>query len=71
MQKLTDDITTAPYFTYPEKEIVNLNRLDFISLRNLIESNESSLRVNESGLIQDINNCTTVEEVNNINIDLN
>jgi len=69
LQKLVDDTTTEPYFTYPDREIVNLDRLDFIALGNLIESNESSLRITEIGLINDINDCLTVDEVNNINID--
>ena len=65
-----DDIASSSYFTYPDKKMVHLTKADFQSLGDVIATNESTLRETESGLITDINNCTTIAEVEAIDITL-
>lgn len=66
---MQDNSPARYYQTYPDGEIVWLVKADFVALANLIDENESNLREQEIGLIYDINACTTLEELNAINIE--
>jgi len=64
-----NDTDTKVYFTYPDQEVVNLDKADFEAIATLIEDNELLARQTEGSLIAQVNACTTIEEVNNINVD--
>ncbi len=66
---LGDDDEVA-YFTYPERKIVYLKKTDFEAMRKLIQEYESTLRKSEVEKINEINACSSVEELENININL-
>lgn len=66
---LSDDEEVA-YFTYPDRKIVYLKKTDFEAMRKLIQEYESTLRKSEVEKINEINACSSVEELENININL-
>ena len=65
-----NSIASSAYFTYPDKEIVDLYKTDFTALRDLIEEREMDLRKQEIKIIELINDCKTIEELESISIDL-
>lgn len=69
INKLSPQESTK-YFTYPEKEIVELYRTDFQKIATMIEGNEMYLREKEMQLIKEINNCKSLTTLNQININL-
>ena len=69
INKLSPQESTK-YFTYPEKEIVELYRTDFQKIATMIEGNEMYLREKEMQLIKEINNCKSLTALNKININL-
>lgn len=68
---LLESDESASYFTYPNKNVIELSKSDFEALRKLIQDNEITLREKEIELITQINNCTTIKEIEAIDITLN
>ena len=64
-----NDVETKVYFTYPDQEVVNLNKADFEAIAVLIEDKELLARQKEGDFISQVKVCLTVDEVNDINID--
>ena len=65
---MTNSSPAKTYFT-EEKQAVLLNKSGFVSLRNLIEEREIEARTIESQKIKQINDATTLEEVEQINVE--
>ena len=70
IQKMTAASPAVNFFTYPDREVVQLDKSDFQAIRDLIENNENSLRATEITKIADINACLTVADVEAIDISL-
>lgn len=66
---LPDMDSTCNYYTYPEGKKVQLTREDLIALADLIEAREIYSRDKRYDLVNEINDCQSLEELENINID--
>lgn len=60
--------TTAEYPNYPQGDNITLTKADFKAIAGLIQTREMASRDLRKAKITEINACTTVEEVNAINI---
>lgn len=60
--------TTAEYPNYPQGDNITLTKADFKAIAGLIQAREMASRDLRKAKITEINACTTVEEVNAINI---
>jgi hypothetical protein len=60
--------SVGDYYTSTQKK-VSLSKTDFKALAALIQNREIESRDKRENLLTQINNCTTLEELNNINID--
>jgi len=67
---MTNSSSPRFFLTFPNKEGVFLVKSDFVAIANLIDEKESDLRQQEQNLITAINTCSTIEELDNININL-
>lgn len=68
--KMTANSKAVSYFTYPDRGVAEFVKADFQAIATLIEERETSLRIAEIGLIEQINACETIEAVNAIDISL-
>lgn len=60
---------TGVYYTYPQKEEVNLTKADFKAIATLIQDREINSRRLRDAKETEINNASSIEELNSINID--
>jgi hypothetical protein len=66
---LTTLATEAQYPNYPEEDNITLSKADFKAIANLIQQREMLSRNIRKYLIIKINGCTTIKELNSINLD--
>lgn len=62
--------SVGDYYTSTQEK-VSLSKTDFKALAALIQNREIESRDKRENLLTQINNCTTLEELNNININFN
>lgn len=60
---------TGVYYTYPQKEEVNLTKAEFKAIATLIQDREINSRRLRDAKETEINNASSIEELNSINID--
>lgn len=65
---LSNATSIADYYTYPQGEKIQLSKTDLKAIANLIEQREIESRDKRYNLINQINNCTTLEEIELIDI---
>jgi hypothetical protein len=60
--------TAVGYPSYPEDDLISLTKANFKSIESLIQTREFTSRETRRDLKAQINACTTIEQVNAINI---
>jgi hypothetical protein len=60
--------TTAEYPNYPQGDNITLTKADFKAIATLIQTREMESRNVRKSKVDEINACTTLEQVNAINI---
>jgi hypothetical protein len=63
-----NDVNKGGYLTYPEQKFVQLSKTEFQELALLIQTNELVLRKRQAIALKAIDDSTTIEEVNNIDL---